>query len=337
MKTEGTELNFRRNLVIAIGTGAVASPFCSFAQQKDKVWRVGLLMPQRRPASIETHYYGAFLQGMRELAYVEGTNLKAEWRFADGDTARLPSLAAELVQSKADAIVASGLYSMDAARDATSMIPIVMVGTGDPVSGGWIKSLSRPGGNITGATTYSEETIVKQLQMLLEFAPNLTRVAVLLARGNRQHGPYLARIRAAAAKVRVNIFPVEAQNAQEIETAFTNMKKAGAGAVIVLTDGIFNPQARLFAELALKHRMAATSAVRHYADAGCLMSYGASLHDSFRRGAYYVDRIFKGAKPADLPVEQPTKFELFINGKTAKALGLTIPQSLLISADKVIE
>ena len=333
-------MNHRRKLLVALGAGALRAPFGAFAQTAkppEKIWRVGFLAPRSRPASLDAEFLGGFPQGMRERGYVEGRNLIIEWRFADGDLARLPSLAAELVQLKTDALIGSGPQAIGALQKATTTIPIVMGVTGNPVVEGFVASLARPGGNITGSMINAGEIYSKRLEMLLEIAPKVSRVAFLMNPDNRNHVAALAEIQAAGLKVKVKILAAEARTSESIEAAFALMKREKTGAVMMQPDAIFNAHTRRIAELALQHRLPLISAIRDYVDAGGLMSYGASFRDSFHRAAYYVDRIFKGAKPADLPVEQPMRFELFINGKTAKALGLKIPHSLLITAEKVIE
>ena len=331
----------RRKLLIAFGTGALAAPLRVFGQQPakapDKVWRVGFLNPRGRPPSLDADFTGGFVQGMRERGYVEGRNLTIEWRFGEGDLARLPALAAELVQLKVDALIAGGPQAIRALQKATTTIPIVMGAISNPEADGFVASLARPGGNITGPMLNAGDIYAKRLEMLLEISPRVSRVAFLMNPGNLGHVAGLATIQTAGQKVKVKILAAEARTSQDIEAAFALMKREKAGAVIMQPDAIFNSHARRLAELALQQRLPSISGIREYVDAGCLMSYGASFRASFHRGAYYVDRIFKGAKPADLPVEQPTRFELFINGKTAKALGLTIPQALLITAEKVIE
>jgi len=274
---------------------------------------------------------------MRELGYVEGKNLVIEWRFADNKYERLPDLAADLVRLKVDVIVTAGPAATSAAQKATTTIPIVFGGANDPVGSGFVKSLARPAGNITGLSNVSVEMSPKLLEMLLSTMPKLSRVAVLMNPSNSGHATMLKNVQAAAQKANVKVLPVEARTPQEIETGFSVMTKENAKAVIVVRDALFNQQVRQIAELAAKNRLSSIAQIREYVDAGGLMSYGPSITDSYRRAATYVDKIFKGAKPGDLPVEQPTKFELLINRKTAKALGLTVPQSLLISADKVIE
>ena len=274
---------------------------------------------------------------MRELGYVEGKNLLIEWRYAEGKYERLTELAAELVRLKVDVIVAPGPPSIGAVHKVTTTVPIVMVNAQDPVGSGLIKSLARPGGNITGLSSLIVDISPKHLEMLMNMVPKLTRVAVLVNPDNSSHLLTLKNIQAAAQTANVKVLPVEATTALEIEKAFSAMAREKAGAVIVGRDALFLQQARQIADLAAKNRLPTVSGIREHIEAGSLMVYGPNSTDSFRRAATYVDKIFKGAKPGDLPVEQPTKFEMVINRKTAIALGLTIPQSLLISADKVIE
>ena len=327
----------RRRLLIALGAGALAAPFGSFAQQQGKIWRVGFLA-LRRVAILDTdYYYGPFRHGMRELGYVEGKNLVIEWRSADGESERLPGLATDLVTLKVDVIVAAGTQSTSAAQKATTTIPIVMVNAGNPVGSGFIKSLAHPGGNITGLADLAGDLSPKQLEMLLSMVPKLSRVAVLVNPTNSSHATVLKNIQAADQRTGVTILSLEARTAQEIENAFSVMAQKKAGAVIVVRDALFNQQVRELAALAVKHRMPSIHGVREYVEASGLMSYGASLTYNFQRAATYVDKILKGAKPAEIPVEQPTKIHLAINRKTAKTLGLTIPQELLIRADEVIE
>ncbi len=330
-------MNNRRKLIVALGAGALAAPFGTFAQQQGKVWRVGFLSARRRPAALDLDYYGAFPRKMSELGYVEGRNLQIEWRFADGEYARLPGMAAELVRLKMDAIMALGPPSASAAHKATTIIPIVIVVSVDPVAAGFVKSLARPGGNITGLSNLAGDISAKHLEMLRAMVPRLSRVAVLVNPANSAHAEIVKNVQAAAKNAGIKALPVNAQTPQEIESAFFAIARERAGAVVVGLDPLFIQQERQIAAQAAKHRLPSIFSNREYAEAGGLMSYGQNQVEIYRRAAEYVDKIFKGAKPADLPVEQPTKFELIINGKTAKALGLKIPQSLLISADKVIE
>ncbi len=329
-------MNHRRKILIALGAGALAVPFGSFAQQKGKVWRVGFLAP-RRPVTFDTDAYGGFLRGMRELGYLEGKNLDIEWRFADGKLERLPDLAAELVQLKVDIILAAGSLAVSAAQKATTMIPIVMGSTADPVASGFVKSLARPGANIPGLSNLSSDFSHKQLEILVSMVPKLSRLAVLVYPGDSSNDEILRNIRIAAQKTGVKVYPMEVRTPQEIETAFSVMVREGAGAVFVVAGGLVNQQERQIAELAVNKRLPSIASRAEYSEAGGLMSYGDHRAESYRRAATYVDKILKGAKPGNIPVEQPTKFELIINGKTAKALGLKIPQSLLIMADKVID
>ena len=328
-------MNNRRKLIIALGAGALATPFSLLAQQQSKVWRVGFLAQRQISISESDNYYGPFRQGMRELGYVEGKNLMIEWRSAEGKSERLQDFAMELVRLKVDVIVATSTPCVSAAKKATTTIPIVMGSILDPVGSEFVKSLAHPGGNITGLSNLTGDISSKLLEMLLKIAPKVARVAVLVNPSNLAHANVLKNTQAAAEGVAVKVLPVEAQTPQEIERAFSAMSLEAVGAVIVVRDGLFNQQARQIVELATKNRLPSIFANREYTDG--LMSYGSNTADIFRRSATYVDKILKGAKPADLPIEQPTKFELIINGKTAKALGLKIPQSLLIMADKVIE
>jgi putative ABC transport system substrate-binding protein len=330
-------MNIRRKLLVALGASALAAPLASFAQQQGKVWRVGFLTPRSRPDTLDSGIFGAFRRGMRELGYVEGKSLMIEWRFADGTSERLSGLAAELVKLKVDVIVGAGPAATSAAQKATATIPTVMGSVGDPVGSGFVKSLAHPGGNITGISNLNVDVSPKLLEMLLSMVPKLSRVTVLINPDNPTNVMILKSVQAVAQERNVKILPALARTPQEIENAFAVMTQQNAGTVIVGRDAIFNQQARQIAQLAAKHRLPSIAAIREYAEAGGLMSYGANNADLYRRAATYVDKIFKGAKPADLPVEQPTTFELIINRRTAKALGLTVPQELLLRADKVIE
>jgi putative ABC transport system substrate-binding protein len=330
-------MNNRRKFFLALGAGALTSPFASFAQQQGTVWRVGFLATRRRPISSDFDFTEPFTQGMRERGYIEGKNLAVEWRFADDRRDRLPGFAAELVRLNMDVIVVQGTPGITAAQKATTSIPIVMTPTTDPVAAGFVKSLARPGGNITGLANLSEVIFSKHLEVLLSMVLKLSRVAVLVNPTNPNHTTILKTVQAAAQKVGVNILPLESRNPKEIDAAFATMAKEKAGAVIVAADAVFEQQQSHIAGLTAKYRMPSISLRKEFAEAGGLMSYGQNQAEGFRHAATYVDKILKGAKPGDLPVEQPTQFELVINGKTAKTLGLGIPQSLLIMADKVIQ
>lgn len=326
----------RRRLLRALGFWAIAMPFGSFAQQSGKVWRVGFLA-LRRPVSLESDQFGGFAQGMRELGYVEGKNVLIEWRFADGGSERLPVLAAQLIQFKVDVILAAGTQAISAAQKATTSIPIVMAGANDPVGSGFVASLAHPGGNITGLSLLLEDITPKQLEILLVMVPRLSRLAVLANPANASYATLQGNVEAVARKAGVEVLAVQARTPGEIENAFSTMAQKTTGAVIIASDALFTQQIRQIATLADKTRLPVIGPFRQYADAGALMSYGQNFTDHFRRAATYVDKIFKGAKPADLPVEQPTKFELVVNLKTARLLGLSVPHELLLRADQVIE
>jgi putative tryptophan/tyrosine transport system substrate-binding protein len=328
-------MNNRRKLIVVLGASALAAPFRIRAQPVKKSVVVGLLGVQDQPSAEPV--LSAFKQGLQELGYVEGKNLTLQLRFADGKLERVPGLATELVSLKVDIIVSFGTATTSALQKATSTIPIVMANTFDPVGNGLVKTLARPGGNITGLSSLGGEIGGKHLEMLLSVAPKLSRVAVLLNPGNPSNPLILKGIQSAALKTSAKILPQEARTAPEIENAFSAMTQGKAGAVIVARDGFFILQSRQITELALKNRLPSISEYSEFAEAGGLMSYGVNQREQFRRAATYVDKIIKGAKPADLPVEQPAKFELVINLKTAKALGITIPQSVLIRADRVID
>ena len=316
--------------------GALAAPLACFAQQqRSKVARIGLL--EAASASSYANRREALIAGLRELGYVEGKNIIIEYRWAEGKYERLPGLAAELVQMKVDVIVAASAPAIQAAQQATTTIPIVMVRTADPVGSGFVASLSRPGRNITGLSNINVDVSSKYLELLRAAVPKLSRVTVLVNPGNPNHPNYLKRIQATEKTNSVKISPAQASTASQIEAAFGAMKQERAGALIVLPDPFFFAQARRIAELAAQHRLPTMFWTREPVESGGLMSYGQNIAEHYYRAATYVDKILKGAKPGDLPVEQPTKIELVINLKTAKAIGLTIPQELLLRADKVIE
>src|SRR5271170_1998289 len=326
----------RRKFIGSVAGGLIAVPLGAFAQQQGKVWRVGFLLARRRALG-ETDYYRAFPRGMRELGYVEGQNLVIEWRSAEGKFERLPDLAAELVQLKLDVIVTGGTAATSAAQKATTTVPIVMVSSNDPLVSGFVKSLARPGGNITGISDLAVDLTAKDLEILHSVVHELSRLAVLVNPGNSSHATIVKNVQKAALKTDMKILPLEARTPQEIENAFSTMTQQNAGAVFVANDALLNQQGEQIADLATKYRLPSVFGIRESVDVGGLMSYGPSLSDCYRRAATYVDKILKGAKPADLPVEQPTKLELVINMKTAKALGLTIPQSVLLRADEMIQ
>lgn len=279
----------------------------------------------------------AFEHRLRELGYVEGKNLVIERRYDEGKYERLPTLTAELVRLKVDVIVASTTPRAQAARQATREIPIVMLAVVDPVGAGLVASLARLGGNVTGLTILSKELSAKRLQLLKEVAPGLARVAVLWNPGNWSNKLQLDETREAAKILGVHLQPLEIRSPEDVEGTFHAASRERAGALLVLDDPLIFYQHRRIAGLAAKDRLATLSGLRAFVEAGGLMSYGTSLDEHFRQTAVYVDKIPKGAKPADLPIEQPTKFELVINLRTAKALGVRFPPAVLLCADRVIE
>jgi putative ABC transport system substrate-binding protein len=306
------------------------------AQPREKMPRIGYLSPGFATDPIRARFLQALRQGLRELGYVEGQNIAIESRWAEGVYDRLSALAADLVRSKVDVIVASSGAATQAARQATRTIPIVMSLVNDPVGSGLVASLARPGGNVTGLTVMSPDLLGKRLELLKAVVPKLSRVALLRNPGNPADTAMLREAEAAARALGVRLQPLEARNSQEIDSAFAAMTRERVGALLILPDGVFLSQRSQIAELAVKRRLPSIYGTE-YAEAGGLMSYGANYLDLVRREATFVDKILKGAKPADLPVAQPTKFELVINLRTAKAIGVTIPPSLLQRADQIID
>ena len=326
----------RRKFITAVGGAALAWPPAARAQQVGKLWHIGFLSSQPR-ATVGSSLYAGFETGMHELGYTEGKDFISEWRSADGKYERLPNLAAELVRSKMDVIVCGLTAGIRALQQATDTIPIVMAYSVDPVGNRMVASLARPGGNITGLAGSSDDSAPKQLELLASVVANPSRIAFLGNPESPVYHPVRKSVEAAAKNTGLLIVPGEARNPQETEDAFAVFAKEGAQAVIVSGDGLFFGQQRRIAEFALKNHLASMFPQREYVEAGGLMSYGESLSDFFRRAASFVDKIFKGAKPGDLPIEQPTKFNLVINRRTADALGVTIPPQLYIFADEVIE
>ena len=320
-------------LILAIGL--LAAPLAADAQQAGKVYRIGYF--QTAPRAPAEHLLKALEEGLRERGYVVGRDIVIEYRFADGKAERLPDLAAELVRLKVDVIVAAASSGPLAAKRATNTIPIVMTNAGDPVGSGLVTSLGRPGGNVTGLSLLAPAVVGKQLELLKEVVPKVTRMAVLTNPGTPGPALTLTEAEAAMRPLGLQLQVLDARGPGEFEAAFSAMTREHAGALLILGDPMFFGERKRLADLAARSRLPAVSGLREFADAGILMAYGASLSDLFRRAATFVDKILKGAKPADLPVEQPTKFELVINMKTAKALGLKIPQSVLIRADEVIQ
>ena len=320
---------------LAATLGILPTPLRADAQPSGKVPRIGFLgatFAASYAKPVET-----LRQGLRELGYVEGQNIHIEYQWAEGKYDRLADLAAELVRLKVNLIVTHGTPGARAAKLATTTIPIVMVGAGDPVGSGLVASLARPGGNVTGLSTISQQLSAKRLELLKETLPKASRVAFLWNPANPHHAADLEETQLAAKALRIALLPIGVKDPNEFESAFVAMTQAHAAALLVMPDPLFRTYRTQIVEFAAKSRLPAAYDERENVAAGGLMAYGVSQTDLYRRTATYVDKILKGAKPADLPVEQPTRFELIINLRTAKALGLTIPPSVLIRADQVIE
>ena len=310
----------------------LAAPLAPEAQSVGKVYRIGVLSFGDGPV------WEAFRQDLRQLGYVEGSNTIIEWRWAEGKFERYPKLAAELVSLKVDLIVAATYPGALAAKNATATIPIIMVAVADPVGMGLVTSLVRPGGNITGSTLLAGTEIVgKYLELLKQTVPNLSRVAVLSNPTNSINALRLKEAGVAGRSLKVQLQVLKAQGPEEFDSAFAAMTNARADALYVVGDPVFFRHGARLAELAATRRLPTVSELKGFAEAGGLMAYGPNIVDLYRGAAVYVDKILKGVKPGDLPVEQPTKFELVINLKTAKALGLTIPPAVLARADEVIQ
>lgn len=325
----------RREFILLTGSAALCS-FSARAQQAGKVARIGYLgvtSASDRPPLLDM-----FRQGLRERGWNEGQNIVIDYRFAEGRLDRLPDLAAELVGLKVDVIVSLGTQGVTAAKNATRTIPIVMIGVRDPVGTGIIASLARPGGNITGVSgSAGLEIVTKQLELLKETDPKIRHVAILSNPANAYHQLAIKELNAAARSLVVQLQLLEARGPNEFDGAFAAMANERVGALLVLSDVIFNDNRAQLVDLAAMNRLPTAYGIRESAEAGGLMSYGPSFLDFYRRSTVYVDKILKGGKPADLPVEQPTKFELVINLRTAKTLGIEIPPTLLARADEVIE
>ena len=306
------------------------------AQQPRKIPLIGFLVSANRSGS--AHLTEAFIQGLRELGYVEGQNIGIEYRWGDGNFERLPDLAAELVRLKVAVIVATVTQASLAAKNATATIPIVMVAVGSPVEARLVASLARPGANITGTSTMADEVVGKQLGLLKETLPKISRVAALWNPANPVfQASQLRQAESAAKALPVTLQKLEARDPAEIDHAFTTISKEGTKALIVLADPVCTTHRKQIADLSLKHRLPAITGPKEVADAGLLMSYGASFTESYRRAATYVDKILKGAKPGEMPIERPTKFDFVVNLKTAKQIGVMLPQSILYRADTVIK
>jgi len=320
-----------RSLALAVAFVLLVAPLVADAQPAGKVFRIGVLAATSWPP------FDSFRQGLHELGYVEGRNLVVEYRWSDGRQERFPGLAAELVRLNADVIVTWGHAVAMAAKNATRTVPIVMAASADAVGAGLVSSLARPGGNVTGLSAHNPELEGKRLELLKELLPRITRVALLGRTDNRLYPVFLAEARSSARRLGLRLQPVEVLHETDLPGAFARMTKERADALVVAPDTVAVVWRAQIAALATKRRLPAIYLHTEHVHAGGLMAYGPNYHDLFRRAASYVDKVLKGARPADLPVEQAAKFELVINLKAAKALGVVIPRSLLLRVDQVIE
>jgi len=318
------------SIVLLLGCGEMAE-----AQQPKKVPRIGFL--GNSTAALEANLIGPFREGLRDLGYVEGKNIVIEWRWAEGKYERFPTLIAELIASKVDLIVTAGTPATIALKKATTTLPLVMIAVGDPVGTGLIASFAHPGGNLTGLTSISPELDGKRLELLREVVPKISRVAVLWNSTSPLQVVAERETQAAAQAMGIKVLSLGVQAQEQFDDAFATIRRERPGALLVLADRLFLHHRARIMDFATKHRLPGVHAYVELVEAGGLMSYGPSYAGMHRRAAYFVDRILKGAKPADLPVEAPAKFELVVNLKAAKQIGLTIPQSVLYRADKVIK
>jgi putative tryptophan/tyrosine transport system substrate-binding protein len=324
----------RREFITLLG-GAAAWPLAAHAQQAGKVYRIGFL--GNSTAALEANLVGPFREGLRDLGYVEGQNILIEYRWAEGEYERFPAITAELITLKVDVIVTAGTPASLAVKKAATSIPLVMVAVGDPVATGLVASLGRPGGNITGLTSIASEMEGKRLELLREVVPNISHIAVLWNAASPIQIIEEREVRAAAQISGMKMLSLGVRTVEEIEDALTTIVRERPGGLLVLADRLFLHHRTRIMDFAVQRRLPGVHAYRELVEAGGLMSYGPSYADMHRRAASYVDRILKGSKPADLPVQAPVKFELVINLKAAKALGIEIPPMLLGRADEVIE
>jgi putative ABC transport system substrate-binding protein len=323
----------RRKFIVGVACGLLASPFATRAQQVGKVYRIGIL--ESIPATQNGANLDALRRGLRDLGYVEGRNLIIEYRSADGSAERFPDLASELVRLKVDMIVTRGTPAAMAAKNATGTIPVVMATMGDPRA--IVASFAHPGGNVTGVTTFSTELTAKRIELLRELVPKVSRVALLHNMGNPAAPPEWEEIKTAARSLSLRAELLDARSQGDLGRAFELAVRQHVDALVIGADGLLYAHQQTIVDLAARSRLPAAYPAREFVEAGGLIAYAVNFPDLYFRFASFVDKIFKGAKPGDLPVEQPTKFELVINLKTAKALGLAIPQSLLLRADEVIQ
>jgi ABC-type uncharacterized transport system substrate-binding protein len=325
----------RREFMTLLGGAAAAWPLAARAQQPGKMYRIGFL--GNSTAALEGSLVGSLREGLRDLGYVEGQNILIEYRWAEGQYEQFPALIAELLAQRVEVIVTAGTPASLAVKNATTSVPLVMVAVGDPVTTGLVASLARPGGNITGLTSTSEELDGKRLELLREVIPKLSHVAVFWNPENPTLLTSLKEMRAAAQVLGIKVQVLEVRTPADLEETFKAIVRERPGALLVMGDRLFLHNRQRIMDFATKQRLPVVPGHPELVEAGGLMSYGASYPGMHRRAAYFVDRILKGAKPVDLPVERPTKFELVINLKTARALGLEVPPTLLARADEVIE
>src|ERR1700738_1420948 len=327
-------MNRRELITLLGGTIAAAWPLMARAQKKGSPWLIGFLSPR---SVSDANFIDDFRLGMHDLGYNEGKDFVIEARYGNGEYRRLPSLAQELVQLNVDVIVAVASPAIRAAQQATATIPIVIAGTGDPLARRLVASLGHPGGNTTALSLLSPDISTKHVQFLMMLVPTLSRVAVVLNPGSSTRASVLGAVENAGRKTGIAILPLDAGTPQDIERVFVTITQERADAVLVMPDAFLVGQGPQIAELASRHLLPSIAEYREYVQRGGVMSYGPSFANSYRRAATYVDKILKGAKPGDIPIEQPTKFEMFINLKTARAIGMRIPDGLLSLADAVIE
>jgi putative ABC transport system substrate-binding protein len=325
----------RRTFLCGLTLGTLALPLAAEAQQAGKVYRIGML--ETRSTVLNAANVDAFRQGLRELGYKEGQNVEIVYRSSDGRDERFPGLASEMVRRQVDLILTRGTPAALAAKSASRTIPVVMAASGDPVGSGLVASLARPGGTVTGLSSALTEVYAKRVELLSELLPKLARIAAIFNMGNPVTSPQWNVVETTARSLGIEAQLLDVRRPEDLPGAFAAAAKQRAQALVVGLDGVTQGNLRPIAELAAKHRLPSIYGAKEYVDVGGLITYGASDHDMYHRAAAFVDKIFKGAKPADLPVEQPTKFELVINLKTAKALGLTIPPSVLQRAEEVIQ
>jgi putative tryptophan/tyrosine transport system substrate-binding protein len=325
----------RRREFITLAGGAAAWPLGARAQQLAKVPRVGFM--GNSSEALEANLVGPFREGLREAGYQEGRNIIVEYRWAEGKYDRFPALVAELLAAKVDVIVTAGTPAAFAVKNATTMVPLVMVAVGDPVGTGLVPNLARPGGNLTGLSSIAPDLEGKRLELLREVVPGLAHVGVFFNPSNLFHTVSMQQARAAAAALGIRLLPLTVGVSQDLDAAFAGILKEKPDALLVLADRVYLHERNRMMEFALRHRLPNANAHKEMVEAGGLMSYGPSYEDMHRRAADYVDRILKGAKPGDLPIQQPTKFDLKVNLKSAKALGIDVSPTLLARADEVIE